>query len=272
MSVFKKMGTDCEFFVSHRGEIGSAIGLIGGSKNAPLLVENGNLQEDNVLAEMATDPCATLDEWLTKISSVRVQLGEKLEGYELVCKSSHHYTKQQLLSYPADAMKLGCTADYNIYSNKNNPTPNAKTVLRTAAGHIHYSYDNPSVSTTINIAKCLDATLGLWSVITDNDRHRRLLYGKAGCIRFKEYGGEYRTLGNFWLANTARQTYVWKITKMCVEQHHTLLPMLRAIVSEEAIQAIINDSDRERALLLTPAITRIVSRMLSGDEEYERAA
>lgn len=259
MSVFLQIGTDCEFFVKdEEHNISSAIGLIGGSKEDPLIVSGGNLQEDNVLAEMATNPVRTLDEWLLCIQDVRGDLEDKIKPFTLECQSSYVYTKEQLMSYPDEALILGCTPDFNVYKGKNNPSPNPKQGLRTAAGHVHFSYVRPNNSATISIVKALDYTLGLWSVITDDDKERRKLYGKAGCVRFKDYGGEYRTLGNFWLRNTIRQTFVYNITKMCVEHHAVMLPMLRAIVNEEDLQAIINDCDRDRAMTLFPAISDII--------------
>lgn len=269
MSVFLRIGTDCEYFVSdENGNIGSSIGLLGGSKEEPLLVSGGNLQEDNVLAEMAIDPARTLEEWLTGISDVRRALEEKLGDWSLECRSSYVYTKEQLMSYPEEALILGCTPDFNVYLGKNNPSPNPKQGLRTAAGHVHFSYANPNRATTASIIKALDYTLGLWSVITDDDKERRKLYGKAGCVRFKDYGGEYRTLGNFWLMNTMRQTYVYNITRLCVEHHVVMLPMLRSIVNETELQAIINECDRARAITLFPSIAAIIQNLRGERDEY----
>jgi len=270
MAILKQIGSDVEFFVSKGGEVGSAIGLIGGSKSTPVLVEHGNLQEDNVLAEMAIDPCDDVDAWQTKLSVVKNKLSSVLasQGYVTVTKSSHHYTKEQLLGWGGMAMEMGCMPDFNVYTQEENPKPSARTVLRTAAGHVHFSYVNPSLEETTNIVKCLDATLGLWSVITDRDLFRRNLYGKAGCCRIKEYGGEYRTLGNFWTSNFARQRYVFDVTKLCVEQHGVLLPKLRLLAKEATVIDIINNSDVERAQVLMPSIETIIHNALSKGDGY----
>ncbi len=54
------IGTDFEEFVHDGYKIASAIGLIGGDKEDPVWCEGGNMQEDNVLAEGATNPASSL--------------------------------------------------------------------------------------------------------------------------------------------------------------------------------------------------------------------
>ena len=68
-------------------------------------------------------------------------------------------------------------------------------------GHIHIGYDNPEMSTNIEIVKAMDLFLGVPSILLDTDTERRKLYGKAGAFRPKSYGVEYRTLSGFWIAN-----------------------------------------------------------------------
>jgi len=268
MSIFKQIGSDVEFFVSRDGEIESVNELIKGSKECPKLVKDGNLQEDGVCAEMAIDPCITLSDWLSKLASVHMQLSDQVgvNNYELVCKSSHRYTKDKLLGFTGKEMAMGCSRDFNVYTDSYNPKPNPKQRLRTAAGHIHYSYVSPHVETTKRIAMCMDYILGVWSVLHDTDVFRRTMYGKAGCIRIKPYGGEYRTLGNFWMTNTARQRYVYNMTKLCVERHASLLPVFSLIADEKKIQAIINECDAESAALLYPQILKVLSNKEMCDE------
>lgn len=63
--------------------------------------------------------------------------------------------------------------------------------------HIHIGYENPTDEISEEIVKVLDLFLGIPSLFIDKDTERRKMYGKAGCFRFKEYGVEYRVLGNF---------------------------------------------------------------------------
>jgi hypothetical protein len=80
--------------------------------------------------------------------------------------------------------------------------------------------------------------LGLWSVINDPDTRRRQLYGKAGAIRFKPYGIEYRTLSNFWLADPKLIEKVWDMTAFAIAQ-----PDSKILNVEE----IINTGDKIKA-------------------------
>lgn len=269
MSKFLMIGSDIEFFVEdNKGVMGSAIGMLHGSKDEPRLVSCGNLQEDNVLAEMAIDPCTTEGEWQTKLASVKNKLSSVVKEFDhkLITKSSHHFTQAQLMGWGGMAMEMGCMPDFDVYSQSSNPKPSARTTLRTAAGHIHFSYLNPTLEATTSIVKCLDATLGMWSVLTDSDVFRRSLYGKAGCCRIKEYGGEYRTLGNFWTENFARQRYVFQVTKLCVEQHETLLPRLNAIISQKRVVEIINNSDYEAAKLVSTRMHDVITKAIADGE------
>ena len=103
------IGTDIEYFVMQQGAVSSAIGFIGGSKDSPLLVENGNLQEDNVLAEFAVDPCTSANEFVDKIRSVEAQLINKLDshGLGIIRIPSYHFEKEQLIGWGEQALELG---------------------------------------------------------------------------------------------------------------------------------------------------------------------
>lgn len=261
MSAFLLIGTDSEHFVERDGIISSAHGQIGGSKDKPLIVDKGNLQEDNILAEFAIDPVHTEQAWVESIHSVLNTLRERMKdkGYELVCKSSYAINKDKLLSF-GGAMEMGCQPDYNVYSGRDNSRPTPFVELRTAAGHVHFSYENPSLHTTCSIVKCLDYCLGLSSLIYDEDRSRRTMYGRAGDIRLKFYGGEYRTLGNYWLRDAKLVSQVYKYTRICVEQHEQLLPMFNALLPEQDVVDAINSYNVDLAAAFSPEIDKIMEK------------
>lgn len=258
------IGTDIEYFVTQQGVISSAIGFIGGSKATPLLVENGNLQEDNVLAEFAVDPCTSADEFVNKIRSVEAQLINKLDshGLGIIRIPSYHFEKEQLIGWGEQALELGCSPDFNAYEMMDNPRPSGLTRLRTAAGHVHFSYEHPNMATTASIIKCLDYTLGLWSVLKDPDTDRRELYGKAGSCRIKAYGGEYRVLSNFWLEDDADIRKVYEITEKVVNNYATYLPLFQGVINEHALQRAINEHQVDIAEVSLGIIEGIINAEL----------
>jgi len=195
-----KIATDFEKFVHDGSTISSSIGLIGGSKDAPVWVKNGNLQEDNVLAEAATHPCDSFEMFLSTIHGLNSELLQALPaGYSLVTKATNRYTQDFLMSCGSNALRFGCSSEVQAWTGETIPAPSPFTELRSAGAHIHFSYDNPTLEKTLAIIQMMDYLLGAWSVLMDTDRERRELYGKAGSCRIKDYGGEYRALSNFWI-------------------------------------------------------------------------
>jgi len=59
----------------------------------------------------------------------------------------------------------------------------------------------------------MDLFLGVPSVLIDDGKERKKLYGKAGAYRYKPYGVEYRTLSNFWVFEPGLIDWVWNQTE-----------------------------------------------------------
>ena len=134
------IGADPEVFVSQGCNIVHCIDLLGGSKDAPFVVQGGALQEDNVLFEFNVDPTADPVMFLSHIRDVMAQ-GESIlfmSALRLTPKvSSHVYNPEVMASFPEKAFEFGCTPDYNAYGGGINPSPTAvNECLRTAGGHV----------------------------------------------------------------------------------------------------------------------------------------
>lgn len=201
------IGSDPELFLKNAdGKIISAIGKIGGTKKRPKPVkELGRgfaIQEDNVLVEYNTPPVSRVDQWLIAHQRMLDFLREKVGqlGLGLDISASHSMDEDQMDS--PRAWVFGCEPDFDVWKLEMNPKPMAKDkYLRSAGGHIHVGYANPSPSQSIKIVRALDMYVGAWLAEKDPDTRRRELYGRAGACRFKPYGVEYRTPSNFWLSS-----------------------------------------------------------------------
>ena len=147
---------------------------------------------------------------------------------------------------------LGCQADFNGWTMGEITPPDQDVMMRTAGGHIHiggfFSKDpfNPQhFMKSAKLARILDETLGVYSILWDDDDQRRKMYGRAGSFRPKEYGMEYRTLSNKWLFNPNLVRFVYDSVKEALskmfEEDYTV---------NEEIQHIINTSDRKNKLFL----------------------
>jgi len=198
------LGSDPELFLKNaEGKIVSAIGKIGGTKNKPRpLKDLGKgyfVQEDNVLLEYNTPIAKHPGQWEDQFKTVKAYLAEMVgqHGLQLANIASHSMPEDEM-QHPR-AWVFGCEPDFNVWDLKMNPSPvAADPLLRSAGGHIHVGVEDPSPANMIRLGRILDVFIGAPLAAVDKDKRRRELYGKAGAIRFKPYGLEYRTPSNYW--------------------------------------------------------------------------
>ena len=195
-----------------------SIGLIGGSKQIPRSIGGGfAVQEDNVAVEYNIPPADNKAKFSASIHHVLAYLKQELEprGFKLDISATMDFAVAQL-QHP-QAQELGCEPDFNAWTGKVNPRPEAPETLRSSGGHIHIGYDNPNVELSREIIKVHDLFCGVASVMYDNDTRRREIYGKAGAHRIKDYGVEYRTLSNFWIKTPEITEWVYEQSEKAID-------------------------------------------------------
>lgn len=217
-----KLGADPELFLKDASEaFVSAIGLIGGSKDypRPLPIAPGFMvQEDNVALEYNIPPADSRDEFDNNVAVIMDFLSKEVHtlGLHFAQESAVSFPKAQLMD--PRARMFGCDPDFNAWKDgKRNPRPKATDLdLRTCGGHVHIGYQFASEEELQDFIKHMDLfTLG--SVLMDKGDLRKELYGKAGCYRPKSYGGEYRSLSNFWIFKKETRNWVWDCTEMAMD-------------------------------------------------------
>ncbi len=257
------VGQDPELMIIEKssGNLVSAIPLIKGSKHHPQAVDGGAILSDNVCLEYNTRPGSSSKELIDITRHVLKQtlsiLGSK---HKLVVRASATFPKEQL-NHP-EATEIGCSADFDAWEMSINSVDQKDFIkgFRSAGGHIHIGATEEESSKAllhddmgkIRVVKAMDVIAGIISVIIDNDptsMARRKLYGKAGCHRPKDYGVEYRSLGNFWVASPILVDLIFDLTSFAVElclkdEEQKLIDM----IGEKKIQEIINDSMKSEAL------------------------
>lgn len=256
------IGADPEIFLKDsKGKGVSAHGRVPGTKQEPYQVDNGAIQVDGMALEFNINP-TTLDfgsfnNFNQNIISVMKTLKEKVvqatpKGFRtptFQIVPTMDFDPDYLKTLPEEVLELGCNPDMNAYTLQENPRPEADNVnFRTAAGHIHIGWgsdipvDNQEhIEICADFVKMLDATVGLYMTIIDSDSRRRQLYGKAGAMRPKPYGVEYRTPSNVWLVSKERRRIVFLLCELAV----TLMKIGRSLDSwfDGDIQTIINNGD-----------------------------
>jgi hypothetical protein len=220
-------GCDPELFVlDAEGVAVCADGLIPGTKTDPYKVPGGAVQVDGMAAEFNIDPVTTFEDFQSNCKLVMGSLKKMLpKGYTLSAVPAMEFTEKVWEESPDHAKELGCSPDFNAWTLEANPppTPPEGSRLRTASGHIHVGWTNDidpfnpdHIGHCVDLVKQLDWFLGTWSVTVDKDNRRRSLYGKAGAMRFKPYGVEYRVLSNFWLTTPNRMEKMWDRTQTAI--------------------------------------------------------
>lgn len=243
----RKIGCDPEVFIRDAVSIISGIGIVGGTKEHPRPVEDGTLQEDNVLAEIGIIPADTEEQFVIRITSVLSQLRNHLQNIDpsldFVVQASAIMDPMQLLS-PA-AMMFGCEPDFNAWTGLQNPKPQPTTTLRTAGGHVHIGYDDDVEKR--DVIKACDVLIGLPSVLMDNDPERMKLYGGPGAFRPKPYGVEYRTPSNYWLQSQEMMRWIFRQAYRSVDAAKDAAFMEIVHANESRINRAISRADRELA-------------------------
>lgn len=245
-------GADPELFVINReGHFVSAEGLIPGTKEEPYKVDGGAVQVDGVAAEFNIDPVTNFTDFKKNMRGVQKQLKAMLpKGYDLVCTPTAVFRPEEWSEVPEKSKILGCSPDYNAWTKRPNPSPKGREGIRHAGGHIHIGWtdkattaDEAYTSACIDLVRQLDWYLGAWSVMKDADKDRRSAYGKAGSLRFKPYGVEYRTLSNFWLKDDTVMKETWnRLQKAIHAMSNNYQPVNYSTFNETLVRAI-NDSD-----------------------------
>lgn len=236
------IGCDPEIFLldgQQSGKLIASCDKIGGSKDAPLQITGLSMgfavQEDNVALEFCIPPATSSDEFVKSVTTALFEIEQRFVrpiglNYAFGV-SSHLFDADQLAS--EKAMVFGCDPDYNIYTGYENPKPDVGGALgedswrlRTAGGHVHFGWEEPTDDQRIAVIRAADIVLGTAAVFLDPDTRRSMLYGKAGAFRPKRYGAEYRTLSNFWLGSDALLKWVSEAALQVIDVANTHADML----------------------------------------------
>lgn len=250
------LGADPEvMLLTAKGTPKSAEGLFGGTKDNPKEMGIGPgffVQEDNVAAEYNIPPSINAKDFSNNIIKglAYIRAEAKKHKLKVVLESALHFPEEELAT--KHCQTLGCDPDYNIWTLAINPRPVPPKTLRTAAGHVHVSWRNPTNQQKIAMVRAMDLFLGVPSILVTKQNERRKLYGAAGAFRDKPYGVEYRTLDNFWLGTEPYRRHIFTQVQAAVHTINMEQEMFMEILEEskEEIINTINYHDRDGALQL----------------------
>lgn len=266
-----KLGADPEVFLraQNGSQFTSAHGLFPGTKESPHPIKGGgHVQVDGVAAEMNIPPAATQTEFVTNVHECMVGLKELVPQYRFMENSTVSLYNQKNL--PPESLQLSCSADTDAYTGVTNLPHNEKSMCRSAGGHVHLGgiwegagFNNvlpqQRYEDSLRLGRLMDKHLGVYSILWDKDKVRRRTYGKAGTIRVKPYGIEYRTLSNKWLFHDEIMKFVFDQSKKAYTEWKL------GADGDEMYKHIINGQDHKHPFFIINSIPmRRVRAMLGG--------
>jgi hypothetical protein len=242
-------GADPEVFVKDLTSVTrfmSAHNLIPGTKAMPFPVKQGAVQVDGMALEFNIDPASTFEEFDNNLTVVQQQLRSMIGDREFLEDVTVYFDKDFVKDVPMVNLMLGCEPDYNGWTLDANPEVDGSKNMRTVGGHLHiggFETDDPFHPNHFNkmarLARILDETLGVYSILWDKDDNRRSMYGKAGSFRPKRYGMEYRPMSNQWIFKKPLVEFVFNAAKEGVEKFFQT-----GYEPSEMVRSIIDNSDR----------------------------
>lgn len=237
-----RCGADPEVFLQNQAGIPvSAIGYINAGKWDPFQIpdmpKGFTLQEDNVSLEYGIPPAANAEQFVSHIQAVMNKSKEFLPGLS--------FSKLSCIVFPEKEMEhphahiFGCEPDYNAWTKDYNEPPKPPhPFMRSAGGHVHVE----TQLDPFDVVKCMDLCLAIPSVFMDNGIERKQLYGKAGAMRPKPYGTEYRVLSNYWIFDENLIRWVWRNTEKALAMDVNVVNK-----EQDRILEAINNNNKEVA-------------------------
>ena len=219
----KSFGSDPEFLLTQNNKSKSAIEIIKADFENPIKFNGHRFYYDNVLAECAIKPSFSKEETISNFSECFKFFAELVDPAKLNTIASADFDDQELKSDAA--RKVNCAKDTCAYEMNvmDGPVHAIKYGnLRSCGGHIHLGSEilASDGSEPILAVYMLDLILGTTSLWLDKDASssaRRFLYGQAGRYRVKNYGIEYRPLGNFWLGSPSLVGLIYDLCEITVD-------------------------------------------------------
>jgi len=215
-------GSDPEFMVVRDNQYYSAIGIVQGDAENRITVSGHQFYYDNVMAECAVKPAKTRSCVLKSFRECFQIYARMVQPFRLHVQASQEYPEEQLI-HP-DARKVGCAPDSCAYEMELKEPPVAiieQTSFRSCGGHVHIGHpllagDGPEPWLAVYLLDLFIAVPSLWIDRDVSSGPRRTLYGQAGRYRTKDYGIEYRSLGNFWLKSPRLVAWVYGVCDFVV--------------------------------------------------------
>lgn len=249
------IGADIETFLRDMAsnEIVSAEPYIKGTKDKPFNFDKSHkyfaISLDNVAAEFCIPPVTTEEDWVRNIQKCLEYINSTIPNHLCTAALPAATLHPRFLDTP-NAKLFGCEPDFNVWQRSVNQPPKATdATLRSCGGHIHVGYDNAEklgIEVCEQVVKAMDVFIGVPSILQEPDNQRKLLYGKAGAFRKKEYGVEYRTVSNYYLAEEKLTRWAFNNTMTAVDYvNNGGIEMIDAYADQ--IQFAINHNDKVTA-------------------------
>lgn len=213
-------GCDPEFVLMKGNAPQNAADILPNEANA-----YKDVYHDNVMAEFQVTPASEKEE---AVEAIRKQF-RVLEGImtprniTIRCVAGEDYTRDQLDRWDTrQPTSVPEKCAYKMVTIEPPAGDFAYRPERTAGGHIHIGMEPLDPVEHTFMARLLDLFVGVPAAYLNFDKkwavtRCHLWYGKPGRYRETDYGIEYRTLSNFWLASPKLVELIYELTEFTVE-------------------------------------------------------
>lgn len=239
------VGADPELLLFDDSGPVAAEGIIPGTKDRPHALERGvSVHPDNVCLEFNMPPCHNRGEFVRTVVDAMQQCDSILpEGIRMECAPAVEFKKEVLENSGAEAMLFRCREDEFVWKDYGifDQSYEECVLWRVAGGHVHIGLsEDPPHYQKVNTAIACDYFIGLPMVLEEplSGVIRRKYYGKAGAVRFKSYGVEYRTPSNIWLLDANSIGTMYDRVMQAVAYQMSIEDLLRAVPGVDVIKAI----------------------------------